>query len=398
MFKYIIFCALVSILINVSETSAQSNINPDISLIGTFNTHTNFSNGAPDKGKIIFEDPSLELYIDDYLNPYARGTADISFEEGEFGVEEIYANIVRGLPLDIQIKAGKYLLGFGKLNTVHAHAWPFLERPLYQQIYFGPEGFNDIGVNFSFLIPTTDFYTSLDLGIFKGDAIGKAENPEIASSDINNLRGYSPIFVGRLGSFFSLNDYNNLEIGISGSYGIHAGSSYYYTRLGEETSQNDPLHYSYTGLDFKYKYRPDAYTALTIQGEALYNNREILILDPVLQTGVINFHTDKINTFGAFIFIDYLFEKKYSFGVKYDFTYGIIGDEPSFNTLSNDDKNKTSGISGWLGYYPIEETIAVRLGVQHLIYNIVNEPERNNDTSVKLQIIFSLGPHKAHPF
>lgn len=398
MFKYIIFCALALILINASETLSQSNINPDISLIGTFNTHTNFSKDAPDKGKIIFEDPSLELYIDGYLNPYARATADISYEEGEFGVEEIYANIVRGLPLDIQVKAGKFLLGFGKLNTVHAHAWPFLERPLYQQIYFGPEGFNDIGVNFSFLIPTTEFYTTLDLGIFKGDAIGRAENPEIASSDINNLRGYSPIFVGRLGSFFSLNDYNNLEIGISGSYGIHAESSYYYSCSGAEISRNDPLHYLYSGLDLKYKYRPDAYTAVTIQGEALYNNREVLKSDPVLQTGDMNFQEDKINTFGAFIFIDYLFEKKYSIGIKYDFTYGIPGDEPSFNTLSNDDKNKTTGISGWLGYYPIEETIAVRIGVQHLIYNIADEPGRNNDTSVKLQLIFSLGPHKAHPF
>ena len=148
----------------------------------------------------------------------------------------------------------------------------------------------------------------------------------------------------------------------------------------------------------KYKYRPDAYTAVTIQGEALYNNREVLKSDPVLQTGDMNFQKDKINTFGAFIFVDYLFEKKYSIGIKYDFTYGIPGDEPSFNTLSNDDKNKTTGISGWLGYYPIEETIAVRIGVQHLIYNIADEPGRNNDTSVKLQLIFSLGPHKAHPF
>ena len=398
MFKFIKSCALVLIILKTSLTIAQSNVNPDISLIGTFNTHTNFSKDAADKGKIVFEDPALELFIDGYLNPYARGTADISYEDGEFGVEELYANIVRGLPLDVQIKAGKFLLGFGKLNTVHAHAWPFLVRPLYQQIYFGTEGFNDVGINISFLIPTTEFYTNLDMGIFKGDAIGKAELPDISSSDIKDLRGYSPIFVGRLGSFFSLSDFSNLEVGLSASYGIHSYSSYYYNLYNIGYTSDKSLNYFYSGLDFKYKYKPDGYTALTVQGEALLNNRDVLRTNSVQAENISNFFIKKITTPGAFVFVDYLFEKQYSIGLKYDFTYGIIGDDPGFNTLSNDDKNKTSGISGWFGYYPIEETIAVRLGVQHLIFNTVNEIKRDNDTSVQLQLIFSLGPHKAHPF
>ncbi|MCK7516793.1 MAG: hypothetical protein MZV64_03260 [Ignavibacteriales bacterium] len=78
---------------------------------------------------------------------------------------------LRGLPLDMQIKAGKYLVGFGKLNTIHPHAWHFIERPLFHQIFFGGEGFNDIGVNFSFILPTESFYSNLDLGIYKGDKL-----------------------------------------------------------------------------------------------------------------------------------------------------------------------------------------------------------------------------------
>jgi hypothetical protein len=38
------------------------------------------------------------------------------------------------------------------------------------------------------------------------------------------------------------------------------------------------------------------------------------------------------------------------------------------------------------------------LGVQHLIFDTINEIKRDSDTSVQLQLIFSLGPHKAHPF
>ena len=117
----------------------------------------------------------MELFVDGYLNPYARAAGNISYEDGKFSVEELYANIVRGLPLDMQIKAGKYLAGFGQLNIVHPHAWAFVGRPLFHQVYFGPEGFNDIGFNLSFILPTTSFYSNLDLGIFKGDAIGKNE-------------------------------------------------------------------------------------------------------------------------------------------------------------------------------------------------------------------------------
>ena len=140
MTKKLIFYLL---LIN-SLVMAQSNINPDISLIGMFDTYTNFIKDTPEYGKLNFDIPSFELFIDGYLNPYARATANIAFEEGEFSAEEIYAQILRGLPLDIQIKAGKYLLGFGKLNTVHPHAWPFLDRPLWQQMYLSCRYMSDL--------------------------------------------------------------------------------------------------------------------------------------------------------------------------------------------------------------------------------------------------------------
>jgi hypothetical protein len=221
MFKKLIFYFL---LIN-SIAFAQSNTNPDISLIGTFNTFTNFNEDTPEYGKINFDIPSFELYIDGYLNPYARATANIAFEEGKFSAEEVYANIVRGLPLDIQIKAGKYLLSFGKLNLVHPHAWPFINRPLFHQVYFGEEGFNDIGANFSFILPTEDFYTTLDLGVYKGDAISNNTGGEDA--DPNEVRGNSLIFVGRFGSFFPMGDFSNLDIGLNGSYGNYAKSSFY---------------------------------------------------------------------------------------------------------------------------------------------------------------------------
>jgi hypothetical protein len=395
MHKYIkvVFLLLFS-FININ---AQSNVNPDISLIGTFNTTTDLTAGSPEKGKINFDMPEMELFVDDYLNPYARGTGNIAYEEGEFSVEEIYANIVRGLPLDAQIKAGKYLVGFGQLNIVHPHAWAFVGRPLFQKVYFSPDGFNDIGFNFSFILPTETFYTNLDVGVFKGDAIGGNEISDPNQETIAEHRGKSPIFVGRLGTFFSLSDYSNLGVGLNGSYGVHAKMDI--NLAGDTTALliNKSLDYIYLGLDLKYKYRPVDYTVLTIQGEGILNHRD------VRRDGDIGINSpiqdiQNINTYGAFISIDYLFNKMYSFGAKYDFTNGIYDDEPDFNTLSNDDKNNTQGLTAWFGYYPVEHTLAFRLNVEYLFYHFAKGTSRDASTMITLQMVFSLGPHKAHPF
>ena len=392
MIKY--YRVLIFLLIPITGFS-QSNVNPDISLIGIFNTFTNNIKGTPEYGKINFETPEAELFVDGYLNPYAKATGNISYESEKFSVEELYAEIVRGLPLDMQIKAGKYLVGFGQLNIVHPHAWAFLDRPLFHQIFFSPDGFNDIGFNFSFILPTEDFYSNFDIGIFRGNIF--SENPITNSPILFEDRGNSPIVVSRLGTFFSLSDYSNLGIGLDGSCGTYSKTSL--NTLGDSTAnlENKSLTYTYAGLDFKFKYRPDDYTVLTIQGEGLLNNRK------VARYGAdgINMLAENlatITTYGTFFYVDYLFEKQYSFGAKYDYTYGIIGDKPSYNTLANDDQNSTQGISAWFGYYPVEHTLAFRLGVQYLIFNYADGTKRDGETTATLQMIFSLGPHKAHPF
>ena len=370
---------------------SQSNINPDISLIGTFNTSTNFIKDNPDYGKLNFEMPQMELYIDGYLNPYARATANIAYEEEEFSVEELYANIVRGLPLDMQIKAGKFLVGFGKINTQHPHVWPFLNRPLFHQVFFSEEGFNEIGASVNFLLPTENFYSNLELGIYKGESI-----PEL--TDTNSVeRGTNPIFVGRLSSFFDITDYSNLEVGLSGAYGCYSKAQL--NALGDSNSEMEEkaLNYLYGGVDFKFKYSPDSYSAFTLQGEALLNNRDVVREGAFGIDRYID-ELQKITTFGAFIYADYRFEKHFSVGAKYDYTAGIVDDEPGFYTLANDDQNSTQGIEGWLSYYPVEETIMLRFGVQHLSFNYADDTQRDGETTLKLQLLFSLGPHKAHQF
>ncbi|GAB4289843.1 MAG: hypothetical protein Kow0098_07960 [Ignavibacteriaceae bacterium] len=399
--KSIIIKFFLCLLFSQIYLYSQSNINPKISAIGTFNTFTNFIKDTPEYGKLNFETPELEMFIDGYLNPYSLATANFAFEEGAFALEELYAEVVRGLPLDIQLKAGKYLLGFGKLNTVHPHAWAFIERPLMNQVFLGEEGFNDIGFNISFILPLEEVYTTFDIGVYKGDAIGNTisghHHGEEGEPEVENTRGINPMVIGRLSSFFSLSDFSHLETGINGAYGVLAKENVVKTISPAVNTSEETLYFLYGDFDFKYKYKPDSYTSLTVQGEGLLNLRDVPVTGETEQGEIIT-SLRSITTFGAFIYFDYQFLKQFSVGAKYDFTYGIIGDEPEYNTLGNDDENKTHGISGWVGFYPVEETLALRLGIQHLIFEYANDIKRDPETTLTLQLLFSLGPHKAHQF
>ncbi|HEX2865605.1 MAG TPA: hypothetical protein VHO03_01110 [Ignavibacteriales bacterium] len=383
--------ALLFLLLLQAACFPQTDGSPEISLIGTFNTYTNFNREAPGYNNLNFAPPYMELLVGGYLNSFSRAAALVSYEES-FILEELYAQVVRGLPWDLQVKAGKFLVPFGKINTVHPHAWPFLERPLFHQIYFGPEGFNDIGVDLSFIIPTGGIYTSLDLGVYKGDAIGNSEasNPNDQES-IRALRGVSPIFQGRLGSFFKVGDYSSIEAGIDASYGIHSQNLFSINGNSLPPYETRSLYYTFLGGDFKYKYKPDEYTSITIQAEGLWNHRDVsrFEISGASRRDLIK----TINTGGAFLFLDYQFLKQFSTGAKYDITYGILGDIPSEFTLSNDDINKTEGISGWVSYYPEEETFALRLELQHLIFNVPSYVTKNSETTLTLQMVFSLGLH-----
>ena len=84
-------------------------------------------------------------------------------------------------------------------------------------------------------------------------------------------------------------------------------------------------------------------------------------------------------------FLYYQFFKTYSIGARYDWTQ---------SPYSRDDK--AQGFAVFLGYYPVEETLGLRLQYQHTRTEVPGTVQGVN--AIALQALFSLGPHKAHPF
>jgi len=101
-------------------------LNPDISLIGDFIGSAGHNNVAPSPSLQLHES---ELGVQAIIDPYARADVFISFGEEGVEVEEGYVTFT-SLPASLLLKVGKMRANFGKVNTIHNHALPFIDRPL----------------------------------------------------------------------------------------------------------------------------------------------------------------------------------------------------------------------------------------------------------------------------
>ena len=369
--------AVLWLILDAGFALAQTTINPDISVIPRFLLKTD-DGGRLSAGVREFSQPDLtfqelEIAIQSYLNPYAKADVVLTLpgpdlEAGKLGVEEVHATVVRGLPADLNLRLGKYRAEFGKLNLTHPHAWPFITQPLVAERFIGEEGLNDLGVSFSLLLPTGDIYTRLTFDVLRGNAVRGV-------TGISDTTGHKPFYsnTARLSSFFTLSDESDLEVGLSGYTGIH--DPYYRQRFW------------YTNLDFKFKNRRSTYTSLTFQGEYLLSSRRAsqgpdgrLYVD-----AAGNPETRSMTTAGWYLYTEYQFFKIFSVGGRLDFAQ---------SPYSKDDEAKAFSL--FFGYYPVEETLGLRLEYQNRYSRTAFVAQSVN--TIALQVIFSMGPHKAHPF
>lgn len=366
--------ALLVLTGGVTALNAQSVFNPDISVIPRFLLSTD--DGAQLPERRVFSRPEftleeLEIGLQAYVNPYARGDIFISMEgieQPEISLEEAYVTFLKGLPLDMNIRLGKYRVEFGKINMVHPHAMPFVGIPLVQERFLGEDGLNDLGLSASFLLPTGDVYSRLSLDILAGTSIGVLEEgQELAGggAGLVDTTGGEILYAqaGRMMTFIPLGDDSDIEFGLSALTGIH-----------------DPyakLRFWYWNLDFKYKWKPDDFTSLTVWGEGLLNSRSV-------SDGAGG--DRPVSSSGMFLFADYQFLKTFSFGTRFDW---------SQSPYSSADK--ATAISFFAGYYPVEETLGLRLQYQRT-RTVPAGGEALSVNSFALQVMFSLGPHRAHTF
>jgi hypothetical protein len=361
--KKIIPCILFMLLIAFSGQMGlcQTPVNPDISFIGDLRLsgHRNAPSDQYDN-KFRLDFKELEIAGSGYLNPYARAdiTMGIGGTGGEIDIEEAYATLLRGLPLNLQIRAGQYLVDFGKINTQHAHQWSWILRPLMFQHFFGEEGLKDVGINVTSMIPVGSNALTISGNLLQGDFL-LGEN----TSNVSHSMGGN----ARISLFSPVGTYSSMELGISGLLGEFDPIDKRWAKMGD--------------VDFKYKWRPNVYQSLVFVGESMVNYRKI---DNAYESnGDTVVESKDISSFGAFSAIDYQFKRRFNVGAFVD-----------YSQTPETDAVYQIGYGVFAGFSLVEETYRVSLLLRQDDGKNWGEPYQ---TAI-VQLLWSLGPHKPHTF
>lgn len=104
---------------------------------------------------------SVDTYFDAWLS------AALSDEGIE--LEEAWLRS-RSLPAGLQVKAGKFLSGFGYHNEKHPHSWDFVDQNLAYLSLLGDHGLSGKGAQLTWLAPT-DTFVQFGAEILQGDEL-----------------------------------------------------------------------------------------------------------------------------------------------------------------------------------------------------------------------------------
>src|SRR5205085_2318828 len=155
-------------------SAAAKALNPDISAIGDF-----IATGG---GNSIQPSPALQMHESELgfqaiIDPYARGDFFLSFGEIGVNLEEGYITLT-ALPASFVVKVGKMRSAFGKVNTLHNHVLPWVDRPLVtNNLVGGEDGIDDAGVSVQRILPAPKgIFLEATGQLFRGDS-GTPQSP-----------------------------------------------------------------------------------------------------------------------------------------------------------------------------------------------------------------------------
>src|SRR5213594_1915058 len=178
-----------------------------------------------------FNARNTELAFDGAVDPYFEGFANIVFKldndnETEVEVEEAFMQTTN-LPYNLQLKAGQFFAAFGRLNPVHPHAWDFVDDPLVNGLFLGPDGLRGVGAQTSWTLPLP-WYSQL---IFasqngRGSTGFSFRNPGDDGMFFDRIttdreaRGLQDfVWIPRFENSFNLSDTQTVLAGVSGAFG-----------------------------------------------------------------------------------------------------------------------------------------------------------------------------------
>jgi hypothetical protein len=324
--------------------------NPDIAIVGDVV-------GAAGRNRVT-PSPPIELHeaeaaVQAVVDPYAR--ADFFFAFGTAGVEieEAYATLPT-LPAGLLARAGKMRAAFGKMNGLHTHAVPWVDRPLViGNLLGGEEGVSDVGVSVARLLPNPWLFLEVTGQIFAGNAEGV-----FTSTSPGEVT-----YLGHLRAYEDLSESTNLDLGASYAHGHNGAGIVDDTDVGQFTT-------SLYGIDATLRWKPlrrSIYRSFAGRAEVVWSRRE--------QFGAPQ------RAMGFYASGDYQFARRWFAGFRYD-----------RSGRADAAKLVDRGQSAVLTFWPSEFS---QVRGQYRRVRFAEGPIANE---LLLQMQFSIGVHGAHAF
>jgi hypothetical protein len=342
-------------------------LNPDIAVIGNFTGGAGNQASRPTPGLEMHE---TEISLQEVIDPYARADIFLSFGRSGVELEEGYLTFT-SLPAHLQVRAGKMRAAFGKVNTMHSHAMPWVDRPLVtQDLLAGEEGLNDEGLSLSRILPAPKgLFLEGTAQLFRGESEGlftTRRRSDLAS--VEHLRSY-----------VDLSESTNLDLGGSFARG------------------RSPFGDGWTriyGIDATLRWKPlqrSIYQSFTARSELIWSRT-------VVDTSTSRESNAVLKPFGYYVAADYQIARRWFAGGRFDRSQrgACVPTVPETSYPCEPDRAgsllRDTGGSLLLTYWPSEFS-QIRGQLRRTRYG-----EKLTANELLFQFLFSIGAHGAHPF
>src|SRR5438132_1562550 len=312
--------------LDASKKTFASQFNPAISLgidtIGSYKSNAQGFNpgNGPQAGARInntrpagadFNLRSAELFISADVDPFTRAYATINAsadaannDEATLSVEEA-AIVTTRLPYNLTVRGGRFFADFGVLPHRHDHDLPFVDRPPSIAAFVGGEAQTN-GVEVSWLAPTPFFLRASGT---VGNKLGADFQDGVSNANSRPIRGLT--YMGRLQTYFDINDDNNVELGGSIAEAPNA----------EDFKNIGRFERRLVGMDFKYRWYPLGFgvrQSLTVAGELLHDVGDA---DPVHGGPRLDIFGNPVRqgAWGGYVYAEYRLSKQWRPGIRFDY-------------------------------------------------------------------------------
>jgi hypothetical protein len=352
--------------------------------------------GGHDPKNQGFTVQNVELTFAGVVDPFLRGDANIVLLIDETGetvieLEEAYLTTL-DLPFNLQLEAGQFFTSFGRLNPTHPHSWDFVDQPVVNSRFFGPDGLRSPGVQLSWLLPLPFFAevvvsaqnaqgeTATSFRSEPGEALGGRTLIE------RDVRGADDLlYLAHLRTSFDLAEDLSLIAGLSGAWGPNASAADTRTSI--------------YGADLYAKWRPlsndQGWPFVAWQTEAMlrrYDAAQVIGAQGGATAAQVT-----LDDIGLYSQLLWGFARPWIAGVRYDRAFGEAASfalpEGSYDTRQDPLRDSRQRYSAVLSYYPSEFS---KLRLQYNYDRAQFLAGGAHSAFLQFEILF--GAHGAHKF